>query len=73
MNSAQPEPKLHLATFELTVVVEDHPTARRRWNGGPMPSIEADAAFVQVLTEEGFQVARTSYGVRAEEASRAAS
>ena len=63
-----------LATFDLEVTVIDHPSDRRRWNGEPMPSQDADEALHDaieavrdVLRERGFEIARSGYGVRAKE------
>lgn len=63
-----------IAVFELELEAVDHETDRRRWNGGPMPSRDADAAltaavtaFRGVMREHGFDLMRTGYGVRAYE------
>jgi hypothetical protein len=60
--------------FDLEIDAEDKPTDRRRWNGGPFPSQEADdalqlavSAFQKALTDAGFEPIRIGYGVRAEE------
>jgi hypothetical protein len=63
-----------LAHFEVEVIVVDHPTERRRWNGGPMPSEDTTAAlseavdaFKRTLIDHGFDTVRTTYGVHATE------
>lgn len=63
-----------LATFEVRLTAVDKPTDRRRWNGGPMASEEADAAleeavaaFRAVVEARGFEVARVGHGVAAHE------
>lgn len=63
-----------LAIFQIRLAAIDKPTDRRRWNGGPMASDEASEALHEVvdwmqavLEERGFEVARTTYGVHAEE------
>lgn len=63
-----------LAIFEVTVTAIDKPHDRRRWNGGPIASTEANrvldkavATFRAVIEAEGFVVAHTSYGVAARE------
>lgn len=62
-----------LAVFEVQMTVIDHPTDRRRWNGGPMASEDAtealDAAvkaFREAIVDSGFEVVRTGYGVIAQ-------
>lgn len=64
-------------TFDVRCVAVDHHEypRRYRWHGkGPMPSRDAQAAlevavdaFKAALREQGFEVARTGYGVLAHE------
>lgn len=63
-----------VAIFEVKVTARDKPTHRRRWNGGPMASDEANdalyaavEAFKATLREHGFDAARVGYGVSARE------
>lgn len=62
-----------LATIKLSCTAIDPGTPRKRWNGEPTASRDADAAtdaaveaFKRVLEVHGFQVAHTSYGVTGE-------
>jgi len=61
-----------LVVFEVKLTATDHPTERRRWNGGPMASEDAVAAlnvaveaFRTAIMEAGFEIVRTGYGVAA--------
>lgn len=62
------------ALFEVRLVALDKPTDRRRWNGGPLASKDADEAlsravdaFRASIMGDGFTVVRTGYGVSAED------
>lgn len=63
---------MQIAEFKINIQALDLPTDRRRWNGAPMASEEASEALAaavdatqDILSEYGFQVVRTSYGVSA--------
>lgn len=65
---------MQIATFELRVQAIDHPSERRRWNGGPMASEEAAKAlteavdaFKAVLRNYDLGVIHAGYGVTASE------
>ncbi len=59
-----------LAHFEIHLDAVDKPTDRRRWNGDPMASEEANAALwaavdaaKAALAEHGFAVCHSGFGV----------
>lgn len=61
--------------FELKVDAIDMPTERRRWNGGPLASDEAQEAllaaveaFQDTLRRRGFRLTHSGYGVYATDA-----
>lgn len=67
-----------LAHFEARITALDQPTDRRRWNGDPMASEEAQyaleaavEAFRYALKVRGFAIVHSRYGVTATEPSDA--
>jgi hypothetical protein len=63
-----------IVRFEIMVAAIDRPTNRRRWNGDPMASAEADEALdagidalKAALVEHGFEPVRIGYGTLAED------
>jgi hypothetical protein len=62
----------NIATFELRLSAIDKPTERKRWNGGPLASPEANdalrravKAFRASAEADGFETVHIGYGVTA--------